>query len=359
MRSSARRRPAIGLTSRILVRSAVIALVVGSLGTTEMRAASSGPSARLGLTPVGQTGLYFDLTMAPGEKRSLRVEVANFGADVVKTRTYVADAYSMVNGGFAAALFGAPRSGSAGWLDYPDRELTLRPGDVIPVDFPVAVPVATPPGQYVTSVVAESADLFHSGAGSIAFDQVNRVAIAVAIEVPGASRPAIRIGAVSHKTAGGLSFVSFGVANPGNVHLKPIGRFVLRDADRAELVAMDVAMDSVYAGMKTRLEVPLPSALRPADYCAELRLTDPTTKVSDSTECLPFAVAALTDGDAGPAGTDGSDRQTVPLVDGVIESARTQPTLAVVLVALLFGLVAIVIAIVRRRRRASEPPSGR
>jgi hypothetical protein len=341
--------------------SALVVVLTGSLALETAAAAFPGEPVRLGLTPVGSDGPYFDLTLTPGETRLLRVDVANFGVDVVKARTYAADAYSMVNGGFAAVLFGAPRSGTSRWLAYPNRQMTLDPGEVDGIDFTVTVPPATLPGAYVASIVAENVNPSR-GSGAIALDEVNRVAIAVAIEIPGASRPAIRIGAVGHKVAGGLSFLSFAVANPGNVHLKPVGRLVLRDGRGAQLVATGVAMDSVYAGMETRLEVALSDALRPGDYCAELRLTDPNTKATDATACLPFTVAVSTGDEAAGAGRPGgANPQTISLVQGAIDAATGQPGAAILtsglFVALVLFLIAFLIVMVRRRRARDRPPA--
>ena len=230
-------------------RDVAMATIFAALAVSSFPAVVAGATdpARLALTPLGQPGLYFDLTMAPGETRDLRVEVANFGGQPIRARTYAANAYS------------------------------------IAVDFRVRVPDATQPGQYITSLVAENAEPNQGSSGSITFNQVNRIAIAVAIDIPGPRQPVLKIGDVAYKFAGGISSISFGIANPGNVHLKPAGTFILRDAARGELVRTAVTMDSVYAMMATRLEVALAEPLRPGDYCAELRLTDPATKVAACT----------------------------------------------------------------------------
>ena len=339
-----------------------MATIFAALAVSSFPAVVAGATdpARLGLTPLGQPGLYFDLTMAPGETRDLRVEVANFGGQPIRARTYAANAYSIVNGGFGAALFGAEPTGTVRWLDYPTQELNLKPGDAIAVDFRVRVPDATQPGQYITSRVAENAEPNQGSSGSITFNQVNRIAIAVAIDIPGPRQPVLKIGDVAYKFAGGISSISFGIANPGNVHLKPAGTFVLRDAARGELVRTAVTMDSVYAMMATRLEVALAEPLRPGDYCAELRLTDPATKASDSTAtCQPFTV-----GPPPVAATQGGGGfRAGPLVQEAIDAATAQPLLALLLVLVIVAIlsvigVLIVVLVRRRRRRLETPPPG-
>ena len=91
------------------------------------RAAIEQP--RLGLTPVGQSGAYFNVTTTAGATQRLSVVVANLGGAEVHARTYAANVYSLVNGGFGAALFGAAETGTRTWIDYQTRELRLKPGD--------------------------------------------------------------------------------------------------------------------------------------------------------------------------------------------------------------------------------------
>jgi hypothetical protein len=314
-----------------------------------MSAQAASEPARLGLTPIGQHGLYFELTMAAGEAHQLSVEVGNFGPAEVRARTYAADVYSIVNGGFGAALFGAQPTGTARWLDYKTQELTLKPGRASRIDFRVQVPKGMPPGQYVTSLVAESVEPAQAGAGSVAINQVNRVAIAVAVQIPGPSHPVIEIGAVSYKFAAGVSFVSFAVANPGNRHLKPAGELIVRDSTQTEIVRTSVAMDSVYAGTDTRLEVPLAQRLGPGAYCAELRLTDVGTKAADHTSCLPFTVTAA----AETVGGAGSSAAPFPQV--AIAAPADQPVILMVFIAaILLTLVALLLLVARRRRHASD-----
>ncbi len=313
--------------------------------------AASEP-ARLGLTPVGEHGPYFDLTMAAGKAKELSVEVANFGGAEVLARTYAADAYSIVNGGFGAALFGNQPSGTARWLDYRTQELRLKPGGALTVDFEIRVPEGTPPGQYLASLVAENVEAVQGGGGSVAINQVNRVAIAVAIEIPGPRHAAVEIGAVSYKVAAGVSFVSFAVANPGNIHLKPAGEFILRDSARTEIVHTSVAMDSVYAGTDTRLEVPLSPPLGPGVYCAELRLTDAATNTGDSSSCLSFTVTAASQ----IVGPGGESPHPAPFVQAAIDAAAGQPTTLLVVIVILLLFAALMLVVQRRRRQRQEIP---
>lgn len=325
----------------------VALLAIGWLATA-VPATAAGEAPRLGLTPVGHDGAYFQLTLDPGDRRSLRVEAANFGDSEVDARTYVADVYSIVNGGFGADLFGSPPRGPSLWLEYPAQQAKLGPQDAIVLDFDVTVPAGTPPGEYVTSLVIENVEP-HRGTGSVAIDQVNRNAIAVAIEVPGAERAELQIGAVHHQVTAGFSVVTFEIDNPGNRHLRPAGEFRLFDAAGRELAAAPRSMDSVYAGTSTLLEAPMAELLPAGDYCAELRLTDAETGATDATECLAFSVGAspapVGDAAAPPAGSIPLRLPSTDLLIGAM------PWIAIGLVTLLLGGLAFLLLARRRRRR--------
>ncbi|MDQ3690629.1 MAG: DUF916 domain-containing protein, partial [Chloroflexota bacterium] len=290
---------------------------------------------RLGLAPIGEDGQFFDLTLQPGETADLQLEIASFGHEDVQARTYAADAYSIINGGFGAELFGEPGSGATRWIDYPTKEVMLGRRDALVIDFSVTVPTGTLPGEYITSVVAENIHPYSGATGSIALEQVNRTAIAVAVEVPGRKDPALAIGSVAHKASGGTSFVTFEVANTGNVHLKPRGRFILRDTAANELATVPALMDSVYAGSATQFEAPLGEALVPGEYCADLSLTDEETGAADAVECLPFTVEAPVPPPLGP--DVGS--MTIPIIQPAIEAAVGNPPAAALVVTALLALL--------------------
>lgn len=298
--------------------------------------------ARLGLTPVGQDGTFFQLAMRPGEQVRLEVEAANFGHEKAAARTYAADVYSIVNGGFGADLFGEPPAATTLWVHYPTQELTLGPQDAVVIEFEVSVPEAAAPGEYVAALVIENSEPVVSS-GTLGFEQVNRSAIAISIRVPGPETPALEIREVHYKEVTGVSVVMFEVANTGNVHLRPAGDFVLRRVS-TEIAAAPVSMDSVYAGTSTLLEAPIVELLSSGDYCAELRLTDASTGASATTECLAFEVP-------GPVDAGGP----IPEISGVLGGAIRDSPLVVVALLLAAAVAGLFLVIWRRRRRAAPP----
>ena len=82
--------------------------------------ADSAP-IRLVLHPVGQGGAFFDLAMQPGESRRLEVQIGNDGSVAIAARTYAADVYTIVNGGFGGRLRDEVTTGTTRWLTYLNR----------------------------------------------------------------------------------------------------------------------------------------------------------------------------------------------------------------------------------------------
>lgn len=303
---------------------------------------------RFGLTPVGQPGTYFQLTMEPGETRELAVEVANFGHDLAVARTYAADAYSIVNGGFGAELFGEEASATTLWVDYETQEVTLPPREALVVEFRVTVPEDAGPGDYLTSLVVENAQPYGGAAeGEVGFQQVNRSAIAIAIDVPGPRLPSIQVGGVSHHVAGDSSVVTFEIANDGNVHLEPSAEFALRDATGTEIAAATLAVGTVYAGTVTTIEAPLAATLLPGDYCSELSLEDADTGANDESGCVGFTVAAPATEQ--PAG-GGLSLPGIEVLQPAIESVTGNPLLASLLVLGMLVLTTVAVILFLRRR---------
>jgi hypothetical protein len=287
-----------GLRNAFALISAILAL----FGATVMVSAQQQP-VMLGIQPVGVTGSYFSLTLAPGETRELTVELANFGTVKVRARTYAADAYTIINGGFGARLDGEPTSGTTRWLDYPVDTLELAPRAGVQRMFKVSVPADTKPGEYITSLVIQSAESQPTGSTGVAIRQVLRQAVAVAVSVPGPHTPGLVIGAATYRTIAGTSMVAVVVKNTGNVHLKPSGEFVLHDAKGTEISRYPIAMDTVYAGTSTFIEVPFNGRLNPGKYTVALTLTDSKQQAPASVQAAPLIVPSLeTEGVPAPIG---------------------------------------------------------
>lgn len=330
-----------------LVAVALVSLV-GPLVVPGAALAESG-QIKLALRPVDQPGSYFDLTMRRGETRSLEVEIANVGHAGLSARTYAADVYTIINGGFGGRLRDEPQTGMTRWLDYPSDVLVLAADSNRRQRFTVSVPATAQPGEYISSLVLENDQPVLGGGGDVALNQIVRQAVAVVVTVPGRRSPALGIGGATHQVVAGKSVVAVAVENTGNVRLKPVGEFTLFDEAGAQVSRARVPMDTFYAHTKTLVEVPLAALLMPGTYTVQLVLDDPAEGVSTVATALTFVVEAPTD-------TSAADGQVPPLTEvtqGAGEGTVSFPVWIAVLVGLLvLVLVGSAMLVVLGRRRS-------
>jgi hypothetical protein len=328
------RRPAAVALFLVLVALAAPGVALGQAG-----------QVKLALRPVGQAGPYFDLTMKPGETRSLDVEISNAGDDTISARTYASDVYTIINGGFGGRLRDEPQTGTTRWLGYSTDVLELQAGEGIARPFTVAVPADAGPGEYITSLVLENDRPIGAG-GAVVFNQIVRQAVAVVVTLPGQRSPGLMIGAATHKVVAGTSIVAVAVANTGNVRLKPIVQFTLFDSAGARAIQSSVQMDTFYAHTETFVEVPLAVPLLPGQYTVRMSLDDAAQRAEADNAAIPLVVAPSASADSGAV--PGMSEVAEPSGDGQVSVG----TWAVVLVAsfLLGGLVVVLVVLGLRRR---------
>jgi hypothetical protein len=211
--------------------------------------------------------------MRAGETRRLGVEIGNAGGKAVAARTYAADVYTIINGGFGGRLRGDAQTGVTSWLDYASDVLQLAAGKAIHRSFSISVPPSTPPGEYITSIILEN-DQPVPATGTVTLNQFVRQAMAVVISIPGLRSPGLTIAGASHSVVSGKSVVAIGIQNDGNVRLKPLATFTLMDAARSQVSHANVPMDTFYANTTAAVEVPLGTLLQPGTYSVHIVLED-------------------------------------------------------------------------------------
>ncbi|MEO6045224.1 MAG: DUF916 domain-containing protein [Tepidiformaceae bacterium] len=338
------------------LRVSLLLLTVALAGFSAVRPSlADGPEqVSLGIAPLEYTGQYFDLTMAPGESRALKVEVANHGAKQIAARTYAAGVYTIINGGFGARLDGEPVTGTTNWLAYPPQTIDLPAGKGLTRSFTVTVPESAEPGEYITSLAVQNAEPTAAGNGGVVIKQVQRQVIAVAITVPGARTPALVIGPVGHKYLASKSILSAILTNAGNVRLKPSGELVVSEKDGREISRVPLTMDSVYTGDTTSIEVPFEKALLPGDY--RLTLTLNYEGGTASAVGVPLNVPKATLAEAAGAPTDASKFATVNQQQPAAQAGLAPPRVVIAGGAALALIVALINVRLRRRRSARPGP---
>lgn len=319
-----------------------------------LTAIAAEAGVELAVRPVDQPGTFFDVTMRPGETRTLEVELANVGDEALAARTYAADVYTIINGGFGARLRDEPQTGATLWLDYSTDVLELPPGRGIRRTFDVAVPADAEPGEYITSLVLEN-DEPTRGTGDIALDQIVRQAVAVVVTVPGPREPALATGEASHKTVADKSVVAVEVSNTGNVRLKPVAELVLRDESGAEVSRATVPMDTFYARTETLVEVPLAALLQPGGYTVDLSLVDAAENVRAAGQAMPLVVEAPPVPEGGQGTVPGLTDIARAIRDGTVPLSLV---LAIAVGAVLLIVIASLVLVTWRRRRRTRTLAG-
>jgi hypothetical protein len=261
----------LGLAALALISATMAPAVSAQNATPPVASAPAFVLApKTGKTP------YFTLTIKPGETQTLTVDLGNAGDDPVTARTYAANAYSLVNGGFGVRPESDPATGTTTWLDYPAATLTLKPKTLIERSFTVTAPKDAKPGQYLTGLVIQTAEPI-AVPGSDMLKQIILKSIAVFITIPGATTPKLTIGQAAIRPVPSATIISIEIVNAGNVLLKPAGSAVVTDASGQTVTTVPIVMDSVYAGLTTTIELPLATDVSPGVYHVALNLKDEAT----------------------------------------------------------------------------------
>ncbi|MEA2620231.1 MAG: hypothetical protein QOC97_1004 [Chloroflexota bacterium] len=338
-------RSAGGLIAMALLTAS---LIIGVPGTV---LAQTG-QIKLFLLPVDQRGSFFDLSLAPGDHRTLAIEIGNDGAAGLSVRTYAADVYTIVNGGFGGRLRNEPATGATRWVSYPTSVLTLAAGQRTRRSFTVDVPAGTAPGEYIASLVLEN-DRPIPGEGTVALDQIVRQAVAIVVTVPGERLPALSIGGASHQVVAGNSVVAVAVENGGNVRLAPVATFSLLDAAGRQVSNATVPMGTFYARTSTSIEVPLAALLTPGTYTVRLTLVDAGQDVRAEAE-MPLVITGPTTSPAAEGITPG----LADVVQGGGIGGTGLPLQIALAVGLLLAAMLLGLAFVARRRSRGRPATG-
>ena len=272
----------------------VLLLIAGIGGWNAVVSAQSSTPEPMGAVfvlhaPGGEDGSHLRTDLEPGQGTELVAMLGNQDDKPLALRTYAADAYTLVNGGFGVREEADPQHAPTTWLSYPAETYDLAPGDIIERRFAVAVPEGTLPGSYLVGIVLQTADPLDVP-GSPLFRQVIRKMIGVTIVVPGPIVAGAELGepVVEGDTSGARVVVP--LTNVGNGTLRPAGVLSLRNANGEVVVTAPIAMRPVYAGHQTTLEVAIPSQVSAGEYRVDLELADADTGWSGSLSDRPVTL---------------------------------------------------------------------
>jgi hypothetical protein len=198
---------------------------------------------------------YFNLSLAPGRTVVEKMVIANPNPYRCGVTLSAAFGTTAVNGGDSYAMVppGQPCHGPACWLAGLPRTVIVPADDRVLAPFAIKVPARVTSGQYLAGVIGQSTTppgaprAGHTSArvGSVGASVVARVAIGVAITVPGALRSRLLVSSVTVSPAGlGASNINVRVRNTGNTWVHPKGTLsvALAGSSRSEPVSISTVL---------------------------------------------------------------------------------------------------------------------
>lgn len=252
---------------------------------------SGTPSAEndvhFSIRPAGVDGATFfqDVEVQPGETISLEAEVVNWAPDPVSLRLYKTNAWNAANGGYLAGDYGEDLVGSAVWIDIATQDIELSSVSSQVISFTVSVPEETEPGQYISSLVAETVDSMPVPGEENLTHRI-RYSMSVGILVPGEMVPAFEIGeAVVIEENFEVTII-----NTGNILVRPAGSMEIKNSSGDVVISSPIEMKAVYAGVSTHISLWFPVTLQEDNYTLTLTLVDPESSAEAAIENLPLKV---------------------------------------------------------------------
>ncbi|MFB7608733.1 COG1470 family protein [Streptomyces gardneri] len=207
----------------LLLTGLVLALAPGAQAAPAP-VPSPTPTESAADAPFGvQAGLYGLTTLTCGHfgyalKAGARIEdsaVIHNTSDEARTfHVYAADVTNAAGGGLAPAQEGQKMAAVGAWLKLgSEATVTVQPKSSATVRFSLAVPVGTPPGSYLGSLVTA----LRTPAVSGGVNTETRIARLVELTVPGTADLQITLTELEHRPAGGGEEFTVTVRNTGNV----------------------------------------------------------------------------------------------------------------------------------------------
>lgn len=273
--------------------------------------AATSQAARFSLHPVDnpEVGFIDDVPVAQGESVTLEFLVRNSSPDPVELRIYKTNAGNASNGGFRSGTIQEEPVGVTQWIGFETQEFTLQGSEERVFSFTVSVPADAQPGQYITALVAETADPMPIP-GSTALDQRIRYAMSVGILVPGDLHHSFELGEPTLEN----HRLIIPITNTGNYLVRPAGEIGLVNESGTEVLASPMELGSVYAGNATEVVVTLPEQLASGDYVLTLSLQDAESGASALIDGVSIFVPEPED----PRGLSLGDYAFTPNADPIV-----------------------------------------
>ncbi|MFJ6411126.1 hypothetical protein ACIQK9_36985 [Streptomyces hydrogenans] len=305
---AAARRARVPALWSLLLTGLALALAPGAQAAPAPAPSPSPPVSASG-APFGvQAGLYGLTTLTGGHfgyalKAGARIEdsaVIYNDSDEARTfHVYGADVSNATGGGLTPAQEGQQMRAVGAWLKLDSKDtVTVRPKSTATVRFSLTVPVGTPPGSYLGSLVTA----LRTPAVSGGVNTETRIARLVELTVPGTADLQVSLTELEHRPAGDGEEFTVTVHNTGNVLYTFAGTLSITGGGSARTVPLTPTGIYVIPGGSATLTgrvADLPALGRLA-VTASVTATVPggATKTVDSNTVrlsfFPWLIAALT-----------------------------------------------------------------
>ncbi len=342
------------------LRIAILGTVLLALGAFLSVAQGQG-SVTFGIRPAGPDGSpdgsYFSYVLEPGAVIMDRLVAINDGQGPVTLKLYAADGLTAINGGTAFSNQDEERSGTRSWLWTGVSELEVAPGQEVVIPFTLNVPSDATPGDHVAGWVAEAPPKSGSSQG-LGVAVVERVGMAVVIQIPGPASENLTLGAICLNQESGSNYFQLPVSNEGSALTKGSGTLTLTDDAGFEVFAHPVKLGTVLPADSTFLRVDAPFDPGPGDYVAELTLRQSDGQEAVATSSIDISDKKVNGCKSAVAGQNQppDDDRPSGFVDAVTPGGPF-PWLVALVVALVLILLVIIGVRERSWRRRIPPPT--
>ncbi len=228
-----------------------------------------------------ETFAYFSHEISPGVTISDEALVMNLGNVPLKLNLDAVDGVTAMNTGSTLAMPGQESTGASRgthrWISLSRTEVKLKPGEELLVPFTISVPADASPGHHVAGLVLEApqseSDYDPGGDGQFAVNVIQRVGVAVLIDVPGLHIAGLEItdAVLMEQHDQGATFV-IAVRNTGNIYLKGDGTLQIADLNSENLASIPLKMDTILPGDQVTFQVVYPIHLGDGDYVLSVEI---------------------------------------------------------------------------------------
>ncbi len=168
---------------------------------------------------IGRSSVLFTHAIESGNVLVDAVEIFNLADAPTLFDVYVVDMVPLADGSLSPAARASSVEGAGAWFDVSVDTVEVPPRSTAEVDFTVAVPDGTPPGDYTAAVIVEPHEASTGGTISIR----TRLGFPAQITVLAEINLGVTLGSVSTRTTDDGIEIAMPISNTGDVTFSSAG----------------------------------------------------------------------------------------------------------------------------------------